>query len=161
MRTYTANNLEKIKARRQVKYSIQKDRVLANCKEYREINPEIVRARKAEYHRKNAVTIRSKVKNWKNANPEQVRAIGAAHAAKRRAAVIRATPVWADESAIKGFYETAEALNMWIGEWHEVDHIVPLRSKKVCGLHVEANLQVLTAYENNVKNNRNWPQMWD
>ncbi len=35
-----------------------------------------------------------------------------------------------------------------------VDHIVPLISDVVSGLHCEANLQILTASENARKNNR-------
>lgn len=42
---------------------------------------------------------------------------------------------------------------------HEVDHLVPLRSKLVCGLHNEFNLGVISAAENNRKGNRFWPQM--
>lgn len=48
-----------------------------------------------------------------------------------------ATPAWADLSAIGDVYVKATALG------HHVDHIIPLRGKTVCGLHVECNLQIL------------------
>lgn len=59
----------------------------------------------------------------------------------------RATPFWADISAIKEFY-----LNCPKGM--TVDHIIPLRGKNVCGLHVFNNLQYLTASENSKKHNK-------
>jgi hypothetical protein len=42
---------------------------------------------------------------------------------------------------------------------YQVDHIIPLQSKYVCGLHNEFNLRVITAKENNIKGNRFWPDM--
>lgn len=42
---------------------------------------------------------------------------------------------------------------------HDVDHIVPLVSGLVCGLHSEANIRVIPASINRSKGNRFWPGM--
>ena len=39
-------------------------------------------------------------------------------------------------------------------EWH-VDHIIPLKGKEVCGLHIWSNLAVIPKVENLRKGNRN------
>lgn len=74
---------------------------------------------------------------------------------RRKAAIIRATPDWADADAIALVYRAAAAM----GAQYHVDHIVPLRSKIVCGLHVESNLRVIPGRENTSKGNRSWPDM--
>ena len=74
---------------------------------------------------------------------------------RRKATMLRATPAWADTEKIKLVYEEAVQL----GETFHVDHIVPLQSKRVCGLHVEENLRVILGRDNTAKGNRNWPDM--
>jgi hypothetical protein len=66
--------------------------------------------------------------------------------ARRRAAKILATPIWADMSKIKEIY-------LLCPEGMHVDHMIPLNNPLVCGLHVHNNLQYLTAQENLQKSN--------
>jgi hypothetical protein len=76
---------------------------------------------------------------------------------KRRIAKIKRTPAWADNALINAFYDEARRLTDSTGIQHHVDHIIPLQGELVSGLHVETNLQVLTAHENMSKGNRYSP----
>ncbi len=71
--------------------------------------------------------------------------------AGRRAMKLAATPVWVDMGAIGDIYFHARKLSEETGVPHEVDHIVPLKGKGVCGLHVPWNLQVIPMVENRRK----------
>lgn len=73
---------------------------------------------------------------------------------KRRANKLKAIPKWANLDKIKAIYVEASNLGM------SVDHIVPLQSEFVCGLHVENNLEIIPLIDNMSKNNRYWPDMF-
>jgi 5-methylcytosine-specific restriction endonuclease McrA len=76
---------------------------------------------------------------------------------QRQLAKFQRTPVWLSEDdlwVIEQAYELAALRTRTFGfSWH-VDHILPLRGKKVSGLHVPANLQVISGSENSRKGNR-------
>jgi len=61
---------------------------------------------------------------------------------------------WADKDKMKKVYEERDAKTRETGIEHQVDHIVPILGKRVCGLHNEFNLQVLTKQENQRKSNK-------
>lgn len=69
-----------------------------------------------------------------------------AYAAKRKAALLKRIPKWANFQIIEEIYKKCPIA-------YEVDHIIPLQGKLVSGLHVENNLQYLTKEENKIKSN--------
>lgn len=71
--------------------------------------------------------------------------------ARYRARKIRATPRWLTAIQIE---EMKAIYTKGVTTGLTVDHIIPLRGKTVCGLHVPWNLQLLTRSENSKKNNQ-------
>ena len=126
------------------------DRFKEVQKAYAAANKEKSAACRKEWTEKNRDQIRSKAKEWTKNN----RHIKIASTAKRRAALLNAIPPWADLNAIKLFYKWARDATRDTGIKWQVDHIYPLQSPVVCGLHVWENLQILTEESNKRKGNR-------
>lgn len=138
----------------------------AQSKRYRESNLEKVNARFAKWkannpdyeskrYRKDPARFAERLRQFRLKNPDAC----PRYIARRKTAKLRATPAWANPDAIAAYYKTAAHRTAESGVPWQVDHIVPLVSKKVCGLHVEHNLCVITASENHKKSNRVWPDM--
>lgn len=124
-------------------------------KQYAQINRDAISSRMKEYRERNSQHIASRLRKWRQDNPDKVNA----HASQYRASKLQSTPSWADKDAIAGMYQLATIFNRTGLNLH-VDHVVPLNSDTVCGLHCEANLQLLPASDNISKGNRHWPDMW-
>jgi len=141
-RTKAYQGRPEVKARNKVrlseKYAANRDLIQAARKEYYATNAE-ARQRWDAYYRDYYEKHRDKF---------------VARGAKRRAARLKATPTWADLNAIEKIFRLAAELTSTTGIQHSVDHIVPLRGRNVCGLHVAHNLQVITAKANRQKFNK-------
>lgn len=116
---------------------------------------EVRRAQARRWASRNRGKLSAAVARYQKKHPARVYAHSAAYEARK----LLAMPKWANSFFIAEAYDLAARRTKLLGfPWH-VDHIVPLKSHLVCGLHVEHNLRVIPASENVRKNNRWWPDM--
>ena len=122
-------------------------------RKWRENNRDRVRQYSKQWRDTNIDKARQAESKWAKDNPAKK----AAKDARRRAAELKASPIWLTkehQQAIAEIYESARMLTEKTGINHEVDHVVPLRGKLVCGLHVPWNLRAISESENRRKTNR-------
>lgn len=155
-------------SRKKKAHSAKRDERLATMKAYREANKEKVAAIKKEWADRVGYGKTPKrleyAKEWRKRNSEHVRererkryasdpyykALNAEKASRRRACI----PFWADKDKIRGIYMDARKMTKETGVVHHVDHVIPIKHRLVCGLHVPENLSVITAVDNLQKKNK-------
>jgi hypothetical protein len=76
-----------------------------------------------------------------------------AEVSARRRRVRVQMPKWTRAKEMKCFYLMAQRVSECLGVKHVVDHVIPLKSPVVSGLHVPGNLQVIPAFINSRKSN--------
>lgn len=107
-----------------------------------------------EYYREYYLANKEKKKEYYFSYYKNNKSLYTARVHKRKALEARALPKWADLKAISEIYKEREKISKETGILHHVDHIIPLNSKVVCGLHVEYNLRIIPAVDNLRKGNR-------
>jgi hypothetical protein len=129
-----------------------------NCKKNRLKNLIHNRERDKIYYYKNKKHRLALHKKWREKNKEKIKKQQILYVANnrekvrhkialRRSMKLKATPKFANLNKIKEIYKNCP-------KGYHVDHIIPLRGKNVCGLHVEWNLQYLTPADNLSKSNK-------
>jgi hypothetical protein len=121
----------------------EKEKQRKAFRDWRARNIEEQRARERGWHAQNPEISRAKSLRYNRENAKKVCAAVKAAASRVR----QATPAWADKAAIREFYFLCP-------DGMHVDHIVPIKGKNVCGLHVINNFQYLSASENCSKGNK-------
>jgi 5-methylcytosine-specific restriction endonuclease McrA len=135
--------------------------ICENCwqtrrKEYCAKNLERNNAGKKKWAENNINSVAASKKKWKEENIGKVKA----DKARRKTQLELATPKWLSQwqlEAIDHSYLVAELRTQCFGEEYQVDHIIPIRGKNVCGLNVPWNLEVIKKSENLKKGNKLLP----
>lgn len=142
------------------KQTAMKDGLAAQCKEcakvyqqtYAKINKQKIRIYQQQKYEANKAAILASVKRYAQKNKGKINARNKKHKLGQQ----QRTPSWLNSlhfKQIETFYIAAIKLTKELGIAFEVDHIVPLHGKNVCGLHVPWNLQVITKTQNIRKSN--------
>jgi hypothetical protein len=119
-------------------------------RKYYEANKELVIARAQARTTEDKNRYKQK---YKSQNPELYKALNSVRKRRHR----EATPSWVtaeQKLQMRRLYLQAQQMTKITGERYVVDHITPLISPEVCGLHVPWNLRVITQEENLKKSNK-------
>ena len=150
-------------------YLKNKKRILERTKIYMSENKEYYSEKGKEWYKNNKERHKELTTNWnkcpinrekKNKKAREWGKNNKAHGnvknSRRRTSKLNAIPKWLTKEMkqeIKEIYQEAQDLQWLNEEPLHVDHIIPLRGKNVCGLHVPWNLQILTSSKNLSKGN--------
>lgn len=144
---------------------MKEDWALDNKKRSEKPKSEAGKAAARRYYEKNKDAVKARAnarpleerrahKNkYKESHPELYKALASVRKRRHR----KATPQWITAShklSMRQLYLQAMELTKITGERYVVDHIIPLISEEVCGLHVPWNLRVITQEENLKKSNK-------
>lgn len=125
----------------------------ANSRKWRAGNLEARKDYDRSWYRRNTEKKKEQSRLWHLKNPDKA----SSKTMRRVARKLNATPIWLtneQKAQIDQFYWLAKDCELLSGQKYDVDHVVPLQGKDVCGLHVPWNLQILPKDVNIKKGNK-------
>lgn len=137
------NNLDDWKKRNKDKHN----RYVKNAKAK---NPELYNAFSTSWKKRNPEKRKQVVAEYAQRNVAKIRSAHRIYETKK----VNACPAWVSREELQEIYARCRQITIDTGIQHHVDHIVPLRNKRVCGLHVPWNLRIVPAQENLSKGNK-------
>jgi hypothetical protein len=139
-----------------------RDKTRAAQARYYAANKELCDERVVACHKNNREYYTAKAVTWSKANRDRVLALRKRGYEKNRGEEIARVRrrqgsirqgfgrmSAAEQAEVEGFYFFCQLFPGF-----EVDHVIPLNGKDVCGLHTPTNLQVLTKTQNRSKGNK-------
>ncbi|MGZ8924547.1 MAG: hypothetical protein ACXW2E_01560 [Nitrososphaeraceae archaeon] len=147
---YYNTNQDKTLKYNRVYYKVNRDKLLHYNKQYRQDNQEKVKEREQKYYEVNQHKVKERCKIYRKLNLHKI----AERVRIRNSYLYRAIPKWYETDLIATIYKKRDELNELWGTQLQVDHIIPLTSITVSGLHCWANLQLLDKSLNSAKGNR-------
>lgn len=148
----------------------------ARNKRWRRVAINHRRVMDAIYYKKNRDKIHIRGCKWREKNAERLRLYRIKHKNRLRrnrrlhylnnrhlyiansrnriAIQLHVMPTWVDCGKISAIYAKCAKITKATGVLHHVDHKIPLRGRRVCGLHVHQNLRIVPAKDNLAKSNK-------
>lgn len=164
-----------LKAKDRERYQRERTKLLEQKKAYAAANKELIAKKNAEYRKTHGAKLSAYVRAWKAANPHKLAEYRPAQQAatrawrqanpeavtlqeqRRRASKLRAIVAWnpeLDDLVLREAASLAKQRERITGIRWSIDHVEPLQSDEVCGLHTAANLAVIPLTLNVKKCNR-------
>jgi len=167
---YNQNNKEYISNKNKAYRLVNLERLKERNRAWRDENKEILTAKRKQKYEDNRLKYVERSRFNRSNRPEAIKATyyrnienRLFHTKKRRAKLLNCCPEWDaefDDFVMKEALSLRRLRNKTIGILWHIDHIEPLQSKTVCGLHNAFNISVVPASYNLTKNNRQIEGHW-
>lgn len=144
-----------LKPRPKQEPDVLKEKARQYAKKWRDKNPDRAKEVARNYEQRKPEIKLARQRRLREEKRDEYNAYNSAKHSRLR----RATPAWCDVFILMEAYRLARLRTKMTGIKWSVDHIVPLNSQIVCGLHSHTNIRVVPLSENSSKGNRWWPDM--